>query len=147
MRRGNVRCSAGRCSARIDSRGQRIDAGSAARGNGSGARFVRSDGGGIGEKIYLHPEAVITNADVTVTHVISGDRPGTFNVGIMFSADGSAKMQKATQAHLNKPLAILVNGHLVSAPTLRSQIRGSAVVTGDFTNAEASALAASLNGQ
>jgi preprotein translocase subunit SecD len=102
---------------------------------------------GSGEKIYLHPEAVITNADVTSAHVIPGDRPGTFNVGIMFSADGSAKMQKATQAHLNKPLAILVNGHLVSAPTLRSQIRGSAVVTGDFTNAEASALAASLNGQ
>ncbi|HEX3701783.1 MAG TPA: hypothetical protein VHU82_00535 [Vicinamibacterales bacterium] len=100
---------------------------------------------GSGEKVYLYPDVIITNADVVSAHVIPGDRPGTFNVGIMFSPEGSAKIEKATQAHLNGPLAILVNGRVISAPTLRSQIRGSAVVTGDLTGAEASALAASLN--
>jgi preprotein translocase subunit SecD len=100
---------------------------------------------GSDEKIYLHPEAVITNADVVSAHVIPGDQPGTFNVGIMFSPEGSAKIEKATQAHLNEPLAILVNGRVVSAPTLRSQIRGSAVISGDLTSAEANSLAASLN--
>jgi len=100
---------------------------------------------GSGEKIYLHPETVITSADVASARVIPGDRAGTFNVGIMLTSDGSARMEQATKAHLNKPLAMLVNGRVVSAPILRSAIRRSAVITGDLTRAEADALAASLN--
>jgi preprotein translocase subunit SecD len=100
---------------------------------------------GSAEKIYLHSETIIGNADVVFARVVPGDRPATFNVGIMFSSDGSAKMEKATQSHLNRPLAILVDGRVVAAPTLRSEIRGSAVITGDFTSAEAGTIAAGLN--
>lgn len=110
-----------------------------------GAGLSETTVAGSSAKIHLHPETVVTNADVVSAHVIRGDRAGTFNVGIMFSSDGSAKMEKATQAHLNKPLAILVNGRVVSAPVLRSEIRRSAVITGDLTKAEADALAASLS--
>jgi len=102
---------------------------------------------GSGDKLYLHPETVVSNADVTFARVVPGDRPATFNVGIMFTSDGSSKMEKATQSHLNKPLAILLNGRVVAAPILRSQIRGSAVITGDFTKTEADAIAAALNPQ
>jgi preprotein translocase subunit SecD len=102
---------------------------------------------GSGEKVYLHAETVVSNADVVFARVVPGDRPGTFNVGIMFSSDGSAKIEKATQSHLNRPLAVLVNGRVVAAPILRSEIRGSAVITGDFTSAEADAIAAALNGR
>jgi preprotein translocase subunit SecD len=102
---------------------------------------------GSNEKVYLHAETVVSNADVVFARVVPGDRPATFNVGIMFSSDGSAKIEKATQSHLNKPLAILVNGRVVAAPMLRSEIRGSAVITGDFTSAEADAIAAGLNGR
>ncbi len=90
-------------------------------------------------------ETIIGNADVVLARVVPGDRPATFNVGIMFSSDGSAKIEKATQSHLNRPLAILVDGRVVAAPTLRGEIRGSAVITGDFTSAEADAIASALN--
>lgn len=112
---------------------------------GPGAGLSEATVSGSAEKIYLHRETIISNADVVRARVVPGDRPATFNVGIMFTTDGSAKMEKATQAHLNKPLAILVDGRVVAAPTLRDEIRGSAVITGDFTSAEAGAIAAGLN--
>jgi preprotein translocase subunit SecD len=110
-----------------------------------GAGLSEAAVAGSGEKIYLHQDAVVTNADVVSAHVIPGNTANVFNVGVMFSSDGSAKLEKATQAHLNKPLAILVNGRVLMAPTLRSEIRGSAVITGDLTKAEAEAIASGLN--
>ncbi len=53
---------------------------------------------GSAEKIYLHPETIIGNGDVVLARVVPGDRPATFNVGIMFSSDGSAKMEKVAGA-------------------------------------------------
>lgn len=110
-----------------------------------GAGLSEATVSGSVEKIYLHRETIISNADVVLARVVPGDRPATFNVGVMFSTDGSAKIEKATQAHLNKPLAILVDGRVVAAPTLRAEIRGSAVITGEFTSAEADAIASALN--
>jgi preprotein translocase subunit SecD len=115
--------------------------------NSPGPGLSEASVSGSDKKVYLHAETVVGNADVTFARVVPGDRPATFNVGIMFSADGSAKIEKATQSHLNRPLAILVNGRVVAAPILRSEIRGSAVITGDFTSAEADAIAAALNGR
>ena len=100
------------------------------------ARIVGSDG-----VIYLHPETVVTNDDILRSTVVAnGSGPG-FGVAVTFTAAGAAKMERATASHLNAPLALLVDDEVIAAPTLRSPISAAAVVSGNYTQAEAERLA------
>jgi preprotein translocase subunit SecD len=96
------------------------------------------------EKVYLHREAIVTNADVAQARVVPGITSVNFNVAVTFNPAGAAKMAKATASHLNKPVAILINGRVVAALTVRGQISDQAVISGDFDNSQASAIAAGL---
>jgi preprotein translocase subunit SecD len=46
---------------------------------------------------------------------------------------------------LTRKLAIIVNGHVLSAPAIRGAIRDRAEITGDFTEEEVQELADALN--
>jgi preprotein translocase subunit SecD len=94
-------------------------------------------------KVYLHPATVITNADVSDAHVRRGNG-STFNVAISFTQQGSIKIADATQQHMDKPLAILVNGEVVAAPIVRSTIRQNAILNGEWTRQEAEDIVKSL---
>ena len=87
--------------------------------------------------IYLHPEIVVTNGDIERSGIISGDTPTHFWIDVRLNAAGAAKMRQATMNHLGRPVAILIDGEVVSAPTVKSPIRGAAVISGDFTRADA----------
>jgi hypothetical protein len=87
--------------------------------------------------VYLHEEIVVTNADIEGSRVIPGDQPSHFGVGLAFNAAGAEKMRLATENHLGRPIALLIDGDVVFAPVLRGQIGASAVISGDFTQAEA----------
>jgi preprotein translocase subunit SecD len=50
-------------------------------------------------------------------------------------------MRRATAMHLGRPVAILIDGRVVMAPLVRSPVSESAVITGDFTRAEAERIA------
>ena len=95
-----------------------------------------------GLRIYLRPEAVVTGADVTSASVV--DAGGRYSVNVAFSSAAANRLTEATKIHIGRPIAILLNGKVISAPTLRSTIRGSAVITGDFTRAEAERIASGL---
>jgi len=95
-----------------------------------------------GLRIYLRPEAVVTGADVTSASVV--DAGGRYSVNVAFSAAAANRLTEATKIHIGRPIAILLNGKVISAPTLRSTIRGSAVISGDFTRAEAERIASGL---
>jgi hypothetical protein len=91
--------------------------------------------------IYLHPETIVTNDEILRSVVVAnGDRSG-FGVAVTFNAAGAEHMRRATASHLNAPLALIVDGDVISAPTLRSPIRESAIVSGNFTQAEAERIA------
>ena len=96
-------------------------------------------------KVYLHREAIVTNADVIEARVISGITSANFNVAVTFNSAGAAKMAKATTSHLNKPVAILINGRVVAAPIVRGPVSDQAVISGDFDNSQATTIAAGLN--
>jgi preprotein translocase subunit SecD len=96
------------------------------------------------EKVYLHREAIVTNADVLRATVVPGITSVNFNVAVTFNSAGAAKMATATAAHLNKPVAILINGRVVAALVVRAQISDQAVISGDFDRSQASAIAAGL---
>jgi preprotein translocase subunit SecD len=95
-------------------------------------------------KVYLHREAIVTNADVVEARVISGITSVNFNVAVTFNSAGAAKMARATASHIDKPVAILINSRVIAAPIVRSQITDQAVISGDFDNSQASAIAAGL---
>jgi hypothetical protein len=103
--------------------------------------------GAAGRRIYLHQETVVTNSDIARAQVIPGDAASTFSVTVTFDADGAAKMLRATQSHMGRPLAILVDGEVMIAPVVRSPITTSAIISGSFTRAEAERVAAGILGR
>jgi preprotein translocase subunit SecD len=97
------------------------------------------------EKIYLHREAIVTSADVTQATVVPGITSRNFNVAVTFNSAGAARMARATASHLDKPVAILINGRVVAAPVVRAQISDQAVISGDFDRTHAEAIAQGLS--
>jgi hypothetical protein len=97
-----------------------------------------------GQRLYLHQEVVVTNSDISGADVVQGDTPSTFGVSVTFNTQGAAKMLRATQSHVGRPMAILLDGEVVLAPVVRSRISTSAVITGNYTKAEAERIAAGI---
>ena len=98
---------------------------------------------GSGQRVYLHPATLATGADVTSARVIDmGD--SRFAVGVTFSGPASARMASGTAAHVGRLLAIVLDGQVVSAPTVRAPVSDSAVISGIFTAASAQELATRL---
>jgi SecD/SecF fusion protein len=96
--------------------------------------------------IYLHDGAVVTNSDIASARVVAGD-DGTFSVALEFTGDGAAKMRRASERHIGRLIAILIDGDVVMAPTIRSPIGPSAMITGDFTRSEVDRIAGGIIGR
>ncbi|PYR27213.1 MAG: hypothetical protein DMF98_06525, partial [Acidobacteria bacterium] len=96
------------------------------------ARIAGSD-----RVLYVHQEIVISNEDIAQSRVIQGDRPASYHIAMEFNATGAQKMRQATVSHIGRPVAILIDGDVVMAPVLRAPISTSAVISGDYTQAEA----------
>jgi hypothetical protein len=92
---------------------------------------------GSGRAIYLHEEIVVTNADIESSAVVPGSSPSQFGIGVRFTAEGARKMREATAKHVGRPVAILIDGEVVMAPTLRDPISADALISGDYSRAEA----------
>lgn len=94
------------------------------------------------EVLYLHKEAVVTSADVASAKVVK--MGNHFALALEFKEAGAKRLEKATEAHKEKPLAILIDGKVVSAPLVRSKVSTSAVITGNFTKEELDGIARGL---
>jgi preprotein translocase subunit SecD len=101
---------------------------------------------GDGRTIFLHQQTIVTNSDIARAEVVQG-QDSTLSVSVVFTADGAAKMSRASQTHIGKPLAILVDGQIVAAPIVRSPVTTSATISGDFTRAEAERIVAGILGR
>ena len=67
-------------------------------------------------------------------------------ISIYFNNNGKKLFSEITKRNLQKPLAIFLDGELVSAPIVQTEItQGEAVITGDFTIKSANNLAIQLN--
>jgi len=98
------------------------------------------------EKIYLHKEAIITADDIDEAEATHG-RLGDYLVNVRFTGDGARKMEKATSENILKRLAIIIDGKVLSAPTIQSTISSSCQITGNFTKESAESVAKSINGE
>ncbi|MCX6766164.1 MAG: protein translocase subunit SecD [Candidatus Moranbacteria bacterium] len=71
---------------------------------------------------------------------------GKPEVGIEFDSEGAKMFADLTKANVGKQIAIFLDGQVISAPTVQTEITdGKAVITGNFTLDEAKKLAQRLN--
>ena len=95
-----------------------------------------------GQQVFLHDERLVTTNDVLQARVLEIN--GQFNVAVTLAPDAGARLATATATHKGKPLAIIVDGDVISAPTVRDRITNEALITGDFTREEAERIATGL---
>ena len=71
---------------------------------------------------------------------------GEPQISLRFDEEGTKLFADLTKKNLGKTIAILLDGNIISAPTVQSEItNGEAVITGKFTLQEAKTLAQNLN--
>lgn len=67
-------------------------------------------------------------------------------VSLQFNDEGEKLFGDLTARNVSKPIAIFLDGGIISAPTVQQEIRGgSAIITGNFTIQESKLLAQRLN--
>lgn len=67
-------------------------------------------------------------------------------VQVTFDSEGAKLFAKITKENVGKPLAIFLDGQVISAPVIQTEIpNGEAVITGNFTAQEARELVRNLN--
>jgi hypothetical protein len=95
---------------------------------------------GAEQKVYVAKQPFASIADIVAARTID-DAAGQPAIEITFLADSAKRLEEVTQQHLNKPLAILMDGKLLSAPTIRDRVGSAAVITGRFSREEAEQIA------
>jgi len=73
------------------------------------------------------------------------DQAGKPQIALTFTAEGGEKFAEITGRNVGKRLAIFLDDAILTAPVVKEQITGNAVITGDFTLEEAKRIVAQLN--
>ncbi len=93
-------------------------------------------------KEVLLDETAVANASMT----ISPDNKASVTVD--FNEAGARRFAEITGANIGKRLAVVFDGKLLSAPTIRTVIHDKAIITGNFTATEvAETIAKIINAQ
>jgi preprotein translocase subunit SecD len=91
-------------------------------------------------------ESNLTGADFKRASVGFNQQTGEPEINITFNAAGTKKFATMTRRSVGKPIAIVLDGSIISAPRVSQEISdGNAVITGAFTVKEAKDLALQLN--
>lgn len=80
------------------------------------------------------------------TEVVTDQQTGAVQVSIQFNDEGKELFRKITEKNIGKPIAIYLDGNVISAPTVQQIIPdGRAVISGRFSLLEARTLSQRLN--
>jgi preprotein translocase subunit SecD len=90
----------------------------------------------------LHKEPAVSGDDLLDVIASEEMRTGEPAVNFEFNAQGAAAFARLTRENIGKPFAIVLDGKVISAPVIRSEIpAGRGQITGIFTRKEADRLA------
>jgi preprotein translocase subunit SecD len=103
-------------------------------------RFNDASSGSTEEWYLLNKVASITGRDLKTANP-SSDEFGKPAVSFNLTSDGADRFEKVTSANIGKQLAIVLDGKVQSAPSIRGQIRDSGQISGSFTLEQANDLA------
>ena len=88
----------------------------------------------------------LTGRYLSTASVEFDQNTGSARVALKFNDEGAKLFEDITKNNIGKPLAIFLDGSPISSPTIQQEISGGqAVITGNFTPAQAKALAGSLS--
>lgn len=85
-----------------------------------------------------HPKWGLTSVQKTK------DDQGNLQILLAFDEAGAAQFGGLTELNLNRPLAILIDNRVVSAPVIRSKITSRVAITGQFTEEQADSMIRAL---
>jgi preprotein translocase subunit SecD len=104
---------------------------------------------GSDQKVYLHKDAILTNADLDSARVSSqktrdgGTIPA---IEITLTEAGAEKARKATEDKVGNLLAIVIDGKVVAGPTLRAAVGEKVLITGKFSREQLDQVVEGING-
>lgn len=73
------------------------------------------------------------------------ENPGKYQILFEFNAEYASKFGEATEKNIGKPMAIVLDGVVCSAPVIRDKISRSGQITGNFSAQQANDLGIALN--
>jgi preprotein translocase subunit SecD len=82
-----------------------------------------------GRSVWVNPTPAITSSDIQGAEPATDRNYGNF-VKVIFTDGGAKKMRELTTAQMNKPIAMVLDGKLISAPKVRSVISNEGIITG-----------------
>jgi RNA polymerase sigma factor (sigma-70 family) len=98
------------------------------------------------QTLYIQKKVLLDQTDLKSASVITNRPAGKPWIQITFTDAGAKRFAKVTHQNIGKRLAIIIDGRLYSAPTIKSEIRGGqAEISGNFSEAEAQDLATKIN--
>jgi preprotein translocase subunit SecD len=82
-----------------------------------------------GAAIWVAPDVPLTSRDIAraEARTLADGGPA---VAIVMTEEGARKMAALTSAQANKPIALLLDGQVIWAPTVRNTIDREAILTG-----------------
>lgn len=105
------------------------------------------DAGKMASAPMPYPDQVFETAmtgDVLKTAQAKLDNTNQWEIAFLLSSAGSDQFYNYTSAHIGQPMAIVLDGVVLSAPVIQAAIRDQGVITGRFTKDEASSLAVQM---
>ena len=91
----------------------------------------------------LSRSPVIRGNDLRDAHASQGDL-GRWETNFVLTQDAAKRFERFTEANINNRLAIVLDGQVLSAPTIQARISDSGRITGAASREEASDLALNL---
>jgi preprotein translocase subunit SecD len=101
--------------------------------------------GGQPPRWYLVSRSpVVRGTDLRDAHPSQSDVPGRWETSFILNQDAAKRFERYTEQNINNRAAIVVDGQVISAPTIESKISDNGRITGAATHEEASDLALNL---
>lgn len=98
--------------------------------------------------IQLKKEPGVTFEDILVLEKEYNYVNNNNEIRITFTENGKHKFQVLTKNNIKKPIAIVIDKHIVSMPIVNEEISGGKLsISGDFSEAEIDAMIESLRGK
>ncbi len=100
----------------------------------------------VDEKLQVQKKTLLDRSAIKSAAVQRSAVSGAPEIAITFTERGSKRFAEVTRDHVGHRLAIVIDGKVYSAPKIMMEISGGkAVISGSFTEEEATQLAARLS--
>ncbi len=98
------------------------------------------------ETVHVQNAVLLDQTALKSAQVLQ-DPNGQPQISIQFTESGRKRFAQVTRENIGKRLAIVIDGHVYSAPRIMTEIAGGkGLISGSFSQKEAAELAAKING-